>query len=90
MSNDGNEPGNGVEHPKQQEGVPLPFLDHDFKVCYRTEWLQWELNVQMLAKEVTQLNAANNVGTKSKLPLSSCLQRMVKTISLYLQKQNGV
>eukprot|EP00957_Ditylum_brightwellii_P179459 13670918-Ditylum_brightwellii.AAC.1 len=45
-------------------------MDHDFKAYYTTEWYQWELNVQMVAKGAIQINAANSVGTKTKaLPL---------------------
>eukprot|EP00957_Ditylum_brightwellii_P032421 2456764-Ditylum_brightwellii.AAC.1 len=65
MSGDGNEPNTSSDRPKQQGGSPLPFLDHNFKAYHTTEWYQWELNVQMLAKGATQLNAANNVGTKT-------------------------
>eukprot|EP00957_Ditylum_brightwellii_P209345 15361284-Ditylum_brightwellii.AAC.1 len=61
MSSYGNKPNNSNEGPKQQGGSLLPFLDHDFKAHHTTEWYQWELNMQMLAKGTTQLNAANNV-----------------------------
>eukprot|EP00957_Ditylum_brightwellii_P068544 5204082-Ditylum_brightwellii.AAC.1 len=70
MSGDGNEPNTGSNKPKQQRGSPLPFLGHDFKVYHITEWYQWEVNVQMLAKGATQLNAANNVGMKTKALLT--------------------
>eukprot|EP00957_Ditylum_brightwellii_P130527 9957364-Ditylum_brightwellii.AAC.1 len=73
MSKDGNEPNTSNKHPKQQGGSPLIFLDHDVKACHTTEWYQWELNVQMLAKGTTQLNAANNVGTKAKALLIKLL-----------------
>eukprot|EP00957_Ditylum_brightwellii_P111774 8525680-Ditylum_brightwellii.AAC.1 len=66
MSGDGNEPNTGNKCPKQQGGSPLPFFDHDFKAYHTTEWYQWELNVQILAKGATQLNAGNDVGTKMK------------------------
>eukprot|EP00957_Ditylum_brightwellii_P113040 8619821-Ditylum_brightwellii.AAC.1 len=70
MSRYGNAPNTGDKCPKQQGGSPLPCLDHDFKAYQTIEWYQWELNIQMLAKEVTQLNAVNNVGTKTKaLPI---------------------
>eukprot|EP00957_Ditylum_brightwellii_P142052 10822761-Ditylum_brightwellii.AAC.1 len=59
--------------PKQQEGSLLPFLDHDFKAYHTTEWYQWELNGQMLAKGATQFNAANGVGTKTKALLIKLL-----------------
>eukprot|EP00957_Ditylum_brightwellii_P078846 5995610-Ditylum_brightwellii.AAC.1 len=49
------------------------FLDHDFKACHTTEWYQWELNLQMLAEGATQLNTANNVGTKAKALLIKLL-----------------
>eukprot|EP00957_Ditylum_brightwellii_P132908 10134853-Ditylum_brightwellii.AAC.1 len=64
MSGYGNKPNTGNKHLKQQGDSPLPFLYHDFKVHHTTLWYQWELNVQMLAKGATQLNAANYVGTK--------------------------
>eukprot|EP00957_Ditylum_brightwellii_P055444 4201043-Ditylum_brightwellii.AAC.1 len=66
MSRDGNEPNTDSNYPKQQGGSPLLFLDHDFKAHHTIEWYQCELNVQMLAKGETQLNAANNIGTKTK------------------------
>eukprot|EP00957_Ditylum_brightwellii_P197910 15077133-Ditylum_brightwellii.AAC.1 len=65
MSGVGNEPNTSSDKSKQQEGYLLPFMDHDFKAYHTTEWYQWELNVQMLAKGTTQLNAANNIGTKT-------------------------
>eukprot|EP00957_Ditylum_brightwellii_P029519 2230705-Ditylum_brightwellii.AAC.1 len=58
---DSNEPNTSSNQPKQQGGSPLPFLDHHFKTYHTTGWCQWELNVQMLAKGATQLNATNNV-----------------------------
>eukprot|EP00957_Ditylum_brightwellii_P115165 8783068-Ditylum_brightwellii.AAC.1 len=73
MSKDGNEPNTGSNRPKQQGGSPLALLDHDFKAYHTTEWYQWELNVQMLAKGATQLNAANDVGTKTKALLIKLL-----------------
>eukprot|EP00957_Ditylum_brightwellii_P001333 104527-Ditylum_brightwellii.AAC.1 len=73
MSNDGNKPGNDAGCPKQQGGTPLPFLDHDFKAYHTMEWFQWELNVQMLAKGSTQLNAANDIGTKFRALLTKLL-----------------
>eukprot|EP00957_Ditylum_brightwellii_P090456 6888902-Ditylum_brightwellii.AAC.1 len=66
MIRDDNEPNTNNKCPKQQGGSPLPFFDHDFKAYHTTEWYQWELNMQMLVKGATQLNAANNVGTKAK------------------------
>eukprot|EP00957_Ditylum_brightwellii_P053045 4021776-Ditylum_brightwellii.AAC.2 len=53
-------------------------LDHDFKAYHTTEWHQWELNVQMLAKGATQLNAANDVRTKTKALLIKLLTVHVK------------
>eukprot|EP00957_Ditylum_brightwellii_P079643 6056117-Ditylum_brightwellii.AAC.1 len=73
MSRYDNEPNTDDKHLKQQGGSPLPFLDHDFKAYHTTEWYQWELNVQMLTKGATQLNAANNVGTKVKALLIKLL-----------------
>eukprot|EP00957_Ditylum_brightwellii_P149326 11372604-Ditylum_brightwellii.AAC.1 len=52
--------------PKQQGSSLLPFLDHDFNVYHTTKWYRWELNIQMLAKGETQLNAANDIGMKTK------------------------
>eukprot|EP00957_Ditylum_brightwellii_P182571 13907349-Ditylum_brightwellii.AAC.1 len=59
MSGDGNEPSTADGPPKQQGGTPLPFLDHDFKSYYNTEWYLRELNVQLKATGATQLNSAN-------------------------------
>eukprot|EP00957_Ditylum_brightwellii_P100704 7674162-Ditylum_brightwellii.AAC.1 len=73
MSGDVNEPNTISNKPKQQGGSLLPFLDHDFKAYHTTEWYQWEPNVQMLAKGATQLNAANDVGTKMKALLIKLL-----------------
>eukprot|EP00957_Ditylum_brightwellii_P055891 4234846-Ditylum_brightwellii.AAC.1 len=66
MSRDGNEPNTSSNKPKQQGGSLLLFLDLNFKAHHTTEWYQWELSVQMLVKGATQLNAANDVGTKTK------------------------
>eukprot|EP00957_Ditylum_brightwellii_P002605 199799-Ditylum_brightwellii.AAC.1 len=66
MSGDGNAPSTNNSHPKQQGGTLLPFLDHDFKSYHNTERYQWELNVQLKAIGVTQLNSANTVGPKIK------------------------
>eukprot|EP00957_Ditylum_brightwellii_P064403 4888038-Ditylum_brightwellii.AAC.1 len=73
MSRDGNEPNTGSDKPKQQGGSLLPFLDHYFKAYHITEWYLWELNVQMLAKGATHLNAANDVGMKAKALLIKLL-----------------
>eukprot|EP00957_Ditylum_brightwellii_P082626 6282189-Ditylum_brightwellii.AAC.1 len=73
MSRDDNEPNAGSNNSKYQGGSLLPFLDHDFKAYHPTEWYQWELNVQMLAKGATQLNTANNVGAKTKALLIKLL-----------------
>eukprot|EP00957_Ditylum_brightwellii_P189057 14391955-Ditylum_brightwellii.AAC.1 len=70
---DGNGSNTGSNKPKQQGGSLLPFLDHDFKAYHTTEWCKWELNVQMLAKGATQLNAANEVGMKTKALLIKLL-----------------
>eukprot|EP00957_Ditylum_brightwellii_P146724 11168947-Ditylum_brightwellii.AAC.1 len=66
MSRNGNGPNTSNECQKQQGGYPLPFFDHDLKAY-------WELNVQMLATGTTQLNTANNVGTKIKAILIKLL-----------------
>eukprot|EP00957_Ditylum_brightwellii_P201902 15327732-Ditylum_brightwellii.AAC.1 len=64
MSREGNEPNTTGKSQKNQGGLPLPFLDHDFASYHTTECYQWELNVQMLAKGVSQLNRANEVRNK--------------------------
>eukprot|EP00957_Ditylum_brightwellii_P127914 9754852-Ditylum_brightwellii.AAC.1 len=66
MSSDGNAPSTADGPLKQQEGTPLPFLDHNFKGYRNMEWFQWELNVQLQATGTTQLNSANNVRPKIK------------------------
>eukprot|EP00957_Ditylum_brightwellii_P076786 5836443-Ditylum_brightwellii.AAC.1 len=66
MSRGGNDPNLGNKHLKQQGGSPLLCLDHNSKAYHTTEWYQWELNVQMLAKETAQLNTSNKVSTKAK------------------------
>eukprot|EP00957_Ditylum_brightwellii_P199124 15178427-Ditylum_brightwellii.AAC.1 len=73
MSRYDNEPNTGDKCPKQQGDSLLPLLDHYFKAYHTTEWYQWELNIQMLAKGATQLNAANNVCTKVKALLIKLL-----------------
>eukprot|EP00957_Ditylum_brightwellii_P038643 2921181-Ditylum_brightwellii.AAC.1 len=64
MSSEGNGPTTTDKSQKQQSVAPLPFLDHDSASYHTTEWFQWELNVQLLAKEASQLNAANEVENK--------------------------
>eukprot|EP00957_Ditylum_brightwellii_P051074 3872219-Ditylum_brightwellii.AAC.1 len=71
LKQENNEPNTSDEYSKQQGGSPLPFLDHDFKAYHITEWYQWELNVQMLAKGATQLNAANNMESKQHLEVNN-------------------
>eukprot|EP00957_Ditylum_brightwellii_P127142 9694054-Ditylum_brightwellii.AAC.1 len=83
MSRDGNEPNTSKKYLKQQGGSPLPFLDHDFKAYHTIEWYQWGLKVQMLAKGTTQLNAANNVGTKAKAHL-------IKLLAIHGKDNNDV
>eukprot|EP00957_Ditylum_brightwellii_P084585 6431901-Ditylum_brightwellii.AAC.1 len=51
---------------KHQSSAPLPFLDHDFHGYHTTEWYQWEVNVQSLAKGATQMNSGNDVGARVK------------------------
>eukprot|EP00957_Ditylum_brightwellii_P162033 12336001-Ditylum_brightwellii.AAC.1 len=88
MSGDGNEPNTSNECPKQQGGSSLLFLDHDFKAYHTTEWYQWELSVQMLAKGATQLNAANDMGTKTKALLIKPIAMHGKdNIKMSLMKQ---
>eukprot|EP00957_Ditylum_brightwellii_P051510 3904943-Ditylum_brightwellii.AAC.1 len=64
MSGEGNVPNTTGKSQKQQGGDPLLFLDHDFASYHTTKWFQWELNVQLLAKGASQLNAANEIGNK--------------------------
>eukprot|EP00957_Ditylum_brightwellii_P075514 5739782-Ditylum_brightwellii.AAC.1 len=59
MSGDGIAPSTNNGPPKQQEGTPLTFLDHDFMSYHNTEWYQWEISVQLKATGATQLNSAN-------------------------------
>eukprot|EP00957_Ditylum_brightwellii_P101588 7742089-Ditylum_brightwellii.AAC.1 len=66
MSGYDNEHNTSNKYPKQQGGSLLPVWDHDFKVYHTTEWYQWELNAQVLAKGTTQLNAMHDVSTKAK------------------------
>eukprot|EP00957_Ditylum_brightwellii_P097084 7393285-Ditylum_brightwellii.AAC.1 len=64
MSSEGNGLNTAGESQKQQGGTSLLFLDHDFASYHTTQWLQWELNVQLMAKGASQLNGANKVGNK--------------------------
>eukprot|EP00957_Ditylum_brightwellii_P205558 15344394-Ditylum_brightwellii.AAC.1 len=73
MSGEGNGPNTADKSQKQQGVAPLLFLDHDFAPYHTTEWFQWELNVQLLAKGASQLNAANKVGNKVKALLLKLL-----------------
>eukprot|EP00957_Ditylum_brightwellii_P206577 15349073-Ditylum_brightwellii.AAC.1 len=73
MSRDGNQPNTGSNKLKQQGGYLLPFLDHNFKAYYTTEWYQWELTIQMFAKHATQLNTANGIGMKTRALLIKLL-----------------
>eukprot|EP00957_Ditylum_brightwellii_P000856 67957-Ditylum_brightwellii.AAC.1 len=61
MSGEGNGPNTAGKSQKQQCGAPLTFLDHGFASYHTAKWFQWELNVQLLAKGASQLNAANKV-----------------------------
>eukprot|EP00957_Ditylum_brightwellii_P211208 15365893-Ditylum_brightwellii.AAC.1 len=70
MNGEGNGLNTAGKSQKQQGGTTLPFLDNDFVSYHTTEWFQWELNVQSLAKRASQFNAANEVGNKMKaLPI---------------------
>eukprot|EP00957_Ditylum_brightwellii_P030406 2302641-Ditylum_brightwellii.AAC.1 len=73
MSGEGNGPTTDGKSQKQQGSAPLPFLDHDFASYHTTEWFQWKLNVRLLAKGASQLNAANEVGNKVKALLIKLL-----------------
>eukprot|EP00957_Ditylum_brightwellii_P171970 13093015-Ditylum_brightwellii.AAC.1 len=64
MSSGGNGLTTAGKSQKQQGSDPLSILDHDFASYHTTEWFQWELNVQLLAKGASQLNTANKVGNK--------------------------
>eukprot|EP00957_Ditylum_brightwellii_P093806 7143314-Ditylum_brightwellii.AAC.1 len=61
MSGEGNGLTTTGKSQKQQGSATLPFLDHDFASYHTTEWFQWGLNVQLLAKGASQLNSANKV-----------------------------
>eukprot|EP00957_Ditylum_brightwellii_P143182 10909883-Ditylum_brightwellii.AAC.1 len=64
MSDEGNRLTFAGKSQKQQGGAPLPFLDHDFASYHTSEWFQWEINVQLLVKGASQLNAVNKVRNK--------------------------
>eukprot|EP00957_Ditylum_brightwellii_P181840 13852725-Ditylum_brightwellii.AAC.1 len=66
MSDESNGPNTTGKSQKQQGSAPLPFLDHNFALYHTTEWFQWELNLQLMAKGASQLNTANKVGNKVK------------------------
>eukprot|EP00957_Ditylum_brightwellii_P117027 8926661-Ditylum_brightwellii.AAC.1 len=66
MTESGTENAISFQDKKYQGGKTLPFLDHNFTGYYTTEWYQWEVNVQLLAKGATQLNLKNDFGEKSK------------------------
>eukprot|EP00957_Ditylum_brightwellii_P132493 10103828-Ditylum_brightwellii.AAC.1 len=66
MAGSGKEDAMSFQDKKYQGGKALLFLDHDFTYYHTTEWYQWEVNVQLLAKGATQLNLANDVGGKVK------------------------
>eukprot|EP00957_Ditylum_brightwellii_P128474 9799146-Ditylum_brightwellii.AAC.1 len=66
MSSEGNGTTTTGKSQKQQDSASLPFLDHDFASHQTMEWFQWELNVQLLTKGASQLNATNKVGNKVK------------------------
>eukprot|EP00957_Ditylum_brightwellii_P021052 1586391-Ditylum_brightwellii.AAC.1 len=73
MSGEGNGPTITGKSQKQQGRAPLLFLDHIFASYQTIEWYQWELNVQLLVKGASQLNAANEVGNKVKALLIKLL-----------------
>eukprot|EP00957_Ditylum_brightwellii_P063871 4846280-Ditylum_brightwellii.AAC.1 len=73
MSGEGNGPNTAGKSQKQQGSALLLFLDHDFASYHIMEGFQWELNVQLLAKGTSQLNAANEVGNKVKALLIKLL-----------------
>eukprot|EP00957_Ditylum_brightwellii_P200648 15296031-Ditylum_brightwellii.AAC.1 len=87
MSTANNGPANNNEQCKQQGGKPLLFLDHDFNSCTNTEWYQWELTVQMLAKEAAQMNSANDVKTKFKAFLVKLLATHKDTINVFMENK---
>eukprot|EP00957_Ditylum_brightwellii_P006971 528348-Ditylum_brightwellii.AAC.1 len=69
MADSGKENAVLFQDRKYQGGKALPFLDHDFTGYQTTEWYQWEVNIQLLAKGTTQLNSANDIRGKVKLQL---------------------
>eukprot|EP00957_Ditylum_brightwellii_P149019 11346410-Ditylum_brightwellii.AAC.1 len=73
MSGECNGSNTAGKSQKQQGSASLLFLDHDFLPYHTTEWFQWELNVQLLAKGASQLNPANKVGNNVKALLIKLL-----------------
>eukprot|EP00957_Ditylum_brightwellii_P101700 7750540-Ditylum_brightwellii.AAC.1 len=51
MADSGKEKVATFHDKKYQGGKALPFLDHDFTGYHTTQWYQWEVIVQLLAKE---------------------------------------
>eukprot|EP00957_Ditylum_brightwellii_P048509 3681297-Ditylum_brightwellii.AAC.1 len=66
MTDSGKENDVSFQDGKYKGGKAPPFLGHEFNGYHTTEWYQWEVNIQLLAKCATQLNLANDIGGKVK------------------------
>eukprot|EP00957_Ditylum_brightwellii_P039632 2997505-Ditylum_brightwellii.AAC.1 len=66
IANSGKDNVMSFQDKEYQGGKALLFSDHDFTGYDTTEWYQWDVNIQSLAKGATQLNLANDVGGKVK------------------------
>eukprot|EP00957_Ditylum_brightwellii_P027973 2113313-Ditylum_brightwellii.AAC.1 len=64
MADSGKEKAAAFHDKQYQEGKALPFLDHDSTSYHTTEWCQWKVNVQLLAKGAMQLDSVNDIGGK--------------------------
>eukprot|EP00957_Ditylum_brightwellii_P193699 14750358-Ditylum_brightwellii.AAC.1 len=69
MADSGKENAVPFQDEKYKGGKALPFFDHDFTGYHTTEWYQWEVNIQLLARGTTQLNSANDIRGKVKFLL---------------------
>eukprot|EP00957_Ditylum_brightwellii_P153224 11662258-Ditylum_brightwellii.AAC.1 len=82
-----NGPANNDKQCKQQGGKQLPFLDYEFHGYTNTKWYQWESTVQTLTKEATQMNSANDVGTKFKAFLVKLLATHKDMINVFVENK---
>eukprot|EP00957_Ditylum_brightwellii_P112473 8575233-Ditylum_brightwellii.AAC.1 len=89
MADSGKEKAAAFHDTKYQGGKALPFLDHDFTSYHTTEWCQWEVNIQLLAKGATQLNSANDIGGKVKALLLKLYAAHRKDVINIFQKIRG-